>query len=69
LPSKSAIKAWEMLRASLQEESIAAAERLQRQRVRSIHRIEQEIARLQSMPVNAGRRKRIEWLRKLLVEM
>ena len=67
LPSKRAAKAWETLRASWQEQSIAEAECLHRYRVRQIHRIEQEIARLQTMPANEGRQKRIGLLRKRLV--
>lgn len=68
LPLKRAAKAWEKLRASWQEQSIAEAERLHRYRVRQIHRIEQEIARLGAMPANEGRQKRIGLLRKRLVE-
>jgi hypothetical protein len=69
LPSKRAIKGWEVLRASLQAQGIAAAERRQRYRVRSIHNIEREIARLVAMPANESRRKRISSLRKRLLEL
>ena len=69
LPSKRAIKAWEVLQVSLRERAIAEAEHRRLHRLRSIHRIEQEIARLQAMPVNEGRRKRIALLRRRLTEV
>jgi hypothetical protein len=68
LPSKRAVKAWEQLRLSLQQQLVEDAERRHRHRVRSIHRIEREIARLQVLPANEGRRKQIGLLRKRLVE-
>jgi hypothetical protein len=69
LPSNRATKAWELLRASLQDQTIAAAEHRSLYRVRSIHRIEREIAKLQGMPANEGRRERIASLRKRLTEI
>ena len=69
LPSKRASKAWEALRASLWKQNIVEAENRRRYRVRSIHAIEHEIARLQAMPVNEGRCKQIASLRKRLTEI
>jgi hypothetical protein len=68
LPSKRAGKAWDELRASLQAQAIASAEHSHVSRVRRIHQIQKEIARLQAMPVNEGRRVQIQLLRKRLVE-
>jgi hypothetical protein len=69
LPSKRDAKAWQALRASLQEQAIADVEYSSIHRVRSIHGMEQEIARLEAMPVHPDRRKRIASLRRRIKEV
>jgi hypothetical protein len=60
LPLKRSNKAWEALRVSLQEQAIAAAECRHRNCVRQIHRIEREIARLETMPANEGHKRQVQ---------
>jgi hypothetical protein len=69
LPSKRAVKQWDALRLLLQEQLVAGLEHRQRSRVRLVHKIEKEIARLQALPRNDGRSERIASLRKRLMEI
>ncbi len=66
VPPKRDVKTWDELRAQLREElHIKQAQALE-QSVRRRHQIEQEIAKLEALPNNAGRQAAIRELHKRL---
>ena len=68
VPPKSKPKMWEQLRLTYYQFKRERLLRQQKANVRRIHDLEQEIARLQAMPVNEGRGQAITHLKRQLAE-
>src|SRR5437868_4898168 len=66
VPPKSKPKLWQALEASYVEARQSYAARSKLATVRRIHELEKEIARIQSLPANPGRRELIKSLSKQL---
>jgi hypothetical protein len=69
VPPKRRLKAWRQLREWVGEYSVANLERAAILRVRRLHHLEREIAKLAAMPKNEGRAKAILLLKKKLAEL
>ena len=63
VPPKSKPKEWERLRRAFHEARRSALLKREQARVRRVHDLEQEIARLEALPSNPGRRGTIAHLR------
>jgi hypothetical protein len=66
IPPKAKVKAWEQLRAGFYGARRSGNLAKERAKVRRIHNLEQEIARLEGLPSNAGRSVAISLLKKQL---
>ena len=66
VPPKNKIREWEQLQTQLNQKAQETAVARNKVSVRRKHDLEQEIARLEAMPVNEGRTKAVTLLRKKL---
>lgn len=64
IPKKSDSKKWKEIKEESRRRDLEAALARSESKVRSIHRIEKEIARLEAMDENEGRRAQIKKLKK-----
>lgn len=64
IPKKSDAKKWNEIKVESRKRDIDAAVSRAESKVRSIHRIEKEIAKLEALEENEGRRRRIKELKK-----
>lgn len=69
IPPKSKVRDWEELRQAYFASLRANLHEQELQRVSSIHWLEQEISRLESLPPNAGRSQAVKHLKKQLAQL